>query len=175
MQVGHNRSTCDKHNGEGSTTSRPQQVPNPDQHIVLWNTPQSSTQSRKRKSVASATISAASMSKTKIPSNQKHSKLLGSMQQQELQHIKVVLLLSICKPLYQDPRDRQVHQYRSSLGKLLFLYQLKNQEMARERNLLLVHCYLYLHGNLPNCDAICWRLWCHLLQTVLPFAMLCYV
>lgn len=34
-EVGHNRSTCDKHNGEGSTTSRPQQVPNPDQHIVL--------------------------------------------------------------------------------------------------------------------------------------------
>uniref|UniRef100_A0A0E0BM08 SWIM-type domain-containing protein n=1 Tax=Oryza glumipatula TaxID=40148 RepID=A0A0E0BM08_9ORYZ len=70
-QVGHNRSTCDKHNGEGSTTSRPQQVPNPDQYIVLSNTPHISTQSRKRKSVASATISAASMSKTKIPSNQK--------------------------------------------------------------------------------------------------------
>ncbi|XP_006654085.2 uncharacterized protein LOC102704057 isoform X1 [Oryza brachyantha] len=70
-QVGHNRSTCDKHNGVGSTISMLQQVPNPDQHIVLSNTPQSSTQSRKRKSAASATISAASMPKTKIPSNQK--------------------------------------------------------------------------------------------------------
>lgn len=55
--------------------SRPQQVPNPDQHIVLSNTPHSSTQSRKRKSAASATISAASMSKTKIPSNQKVSQV----------------------------------------------------------------------------------------------------
>ncbi|KAF0932675.1 hypothetical protein E2562_011973 [Oryza meyeriana var. granulata] len=70
-QIGHNKSTCDKHHGGGSSTPDSHQVANPADNLVLSNTQQSTKQSRKRKSHTTANTNYASQSRKTVPSKQK--------------------------------------------------------------------------------------------------------
>ncbi|KAB8103767.1 hypothetical protein EE612_036365 [Oryza sativa] len=70
-QIGHNKSTCNKHHGGGSSTPDSLQVVNPADNLVLSNTQQSSKQSRKRKSRTAANTNSASQSRKTVSSKQK--------------------------------------------------------------------------------------------------------
>lgn len=63
-QVGHNRTSCDKHHAGATSNTAPQQGSNPGHNLVLSNTPQSCVQGRKRKATSTANTTAVSMSRT---------------------------------------------------------------------------------------------------------------
>lgn len=67
-QVGHNKSSCHKHNPAQTAGGSSQQVATPSHNLVLSNTPQSCAQSRKRKATGTlTTTTSASQSKATKP------------------------------------------------------------------------------------------------------------
>uniref|UniRef100_A0A0E0LSX2 PB1-like domain-containing protein n=1 Tax=Oryza punctata TaxID=4537 RepID=A0A0E0LSX2_ORYPU len=88
-QVGHNKSSCSKHQSSGSgTVGSQQQNPSPSQQMVLSNTPGNSAQSKKRKSVSLTTIDTISQYRTK------HYKSKAPMESQEL--VRVAARAKVC-------------------------------------------------------------------------------
>ncbi|EEE63543.1 hypothetical protein OsJ_18359 [Oryza sativa Japonica Group] len=88
-QVGHNKSSCSKHQSSGSgTVGSQQQNPSPSQQMVLSNTLGSSAHSKKRKFVSLTTTDTTSQSRTK------HYKSKAPMESQEM--VRVVASAKVC-------------------------------------------------------------------------------
>uniref|UniRef100_A0A0D9YAQ6 CCHC-type domain-containing protein n=1 Tax=Oryza glumipatula TaxID=40148 RepID=A0A0D9YAQ6_9ORYZ len=64
-RIGHNKSSCAKHNSVGSVPGGSQPVPPPSQHMVLSNAGGSSANSRKRKAASLSTTSINQQSRAK--------------------------------------------------------------------------------------------------------------